>query len=316
MSFYCELTRHSDDVLKREKIFIEAHRGVTAGQKNHNTKEAFLNAIESGIESFETDAWLTKDNKVVLSHDGDIQIHDDIYTIGDLDWSKLHEIESQIPLLEDIMEITKGKIFMNLEIKDKNEKIWEKIKELIEKFEYYDQISISSFEDKYYQEIEKYNKDYNRKIVFGFLKWNVLNIFKGHIFNINKKNHQISINAVFLKNNPQFVKEVHDKGMTVGVWFFSEPNNRQYYDLFEIGVDVIITDYPIRVANQLKEYFSDDIYLEGCKSIEKGSNSLSSCKSCQIGYELVKIKESNRNLCKLKYEIDPDLYILDDYSIY
>ena len=57
--------------------------------------------------------------------------------------------------------------------------------------------------------------------------------------------------------------------MTVGVWFFSEPNNRDYYDLFEIGVDVIITDYPIRVANQLKLFYSNNNYLEGCKSIEK-----------------------------------------------
>ena len=65
----CELTRHSDDVLKKNKIFIEAHRGVTEGQQNHNTKEAFLDAIEKGIESFETDAWLIADKKVVLLHD-------------------------------------------------------------------------------------------------------------------------------------------------------------------------------------------------------------------------------------------------------
>ena len=64
ISFNCELTRHSDDVLKRERIFIEAHRGVSNGQKNHNTLEAILNAIEDGVESFETDAWLTKDKKL------------------------------------------------------------------------------------------------------------------------------------------------------------------------------------------------------------------------------------------------------------
>ena len=167
---------------------------------------------------------------------------------------------------------------MNLEIKDNNDAIWEVIQELIEKYEYYNQIAICSFQENYYQKIEKYNKDYNGKIVFGFLKWNVLNIFKGHILNIDKPNNQISLNALFLKKNPQFVKEVHNKGMTLGVWFFSEPNNRDYYDLFEIGVDVIITDYPIRVANQLKLFYSNNNYLEGCKSIEKNSNNLSSCK--------------------------------------
>ena len=50
-SFHCELTRHSGDVLENNKIFIEGHRGVSNGQKNHNTKEAILNAINDGIES-------------------------------------------------------------------------------------------------------------------------------------------------------------------------------------------------------------------------------------------------------------------------
>ena len=75
------------------------------------------------------------------------------------------------------MNITKGKIFMNLEIKDSWVEIWDKIKELIEQYNYYDQISISSFELKYYEKVEKYNNDYNRSIVFGFLYWNPLFVY-------------------------------------------------------------------------------------------------------------------------------------------
>jgi glycerophosphoryl diester phosphodiesterase len=175
MSLNCDLTRHSGDVLKRNKIFIEAHRGVTEGQKNHNTKEAILNSINNGIESFETDAWLTYDKKVVLLHDGylgkfscknltRIKIHFGLETcpeihVNQLMWSELQDCETKegqykIPLLEDIMIITKGKIFMNLEIKDDNHEIWEKIKELIEKYEYFDPISICSFNSKFYEYVE------------------------------------------------------------------------------------------------------------------------------------------------------------------
>ena len=67
--FNCKLTRHSNDVLEKKRIFIEAHRGVSNGQKNHNTKQAILDSIENGVEAFETDAWLTKDKKDILSHD-------------------------------------------------------------------------------------------------------------------------------------------------------------------------------------------------------------------------------------------------------
>ena len=144
-SFNCHLTRHSDDVLKREKIFIEAHRGVTEGQENHNTKEAILNAIENGVESFETDARLTADKQVVLLHDDVVTRFNCIYYpkpefIKNIKWSEIKNCEGEfkIPLLEDIMKITKGKIFMNLEIKDDEDEIWEKIQELIEKYEYYD----------------------------------------------------------------------------------------------------------------------------------------------------------------------------------
>ena len=76
MSCNCELTRHSDDVLKRGKIFIEGHRGVSNGQKNHNTKEAILDAIDNGIEAIEIDAWLTTDKKVVVFYDLSIEIYD------------------------------------------------------------------------------------------------------------------------------------------------------------------------------------------------------------------------------------------------
>ena len=202
LSINCDLTRHSNDVLKRKRIYIEGHRGVSNGQKNHNTLEAILNAIEDGVELFETDAWLTKDKKVVLFHD----LNKNIYTCKnkdyegyitilsqkfDLTYEQLQECETiegnnKIPLLEDVIKETKGKIFMNLEIKGSDYDIWKYIRDLIEKYEYYDQISISSFNYDFYEIISKYNDDYKRNIVFGFLKME-------DFFKIDyKRNHQIS----------------------------------------------------------------------------------------------------------------------------
>ena len=199
---------------------------------------------------------------------------------------------------------------MNLEIKDTREEIWEKIQELIEKYEYYDQMSISSFHSEFFQKVEKYNKDYNRTIVFGKLQWTPSDINYRQL-------HQISLHSFSLTK--EVVKKAHDEGKVVGVWFMpSEPD--YYYDLFEMGVDVIITDYPKKVANQLQEYYSNNIYLEGCKSIDIIFNNIygniSNCTSCQNGYELVKIHEQDRNLCKLKYELDPDLYTKDISGVY
>ena len=332
ISTNCDLTRHSGDVLKRKRIFIEAHRGVSKGQKNHNTKEAILDSINKTVEAIEIDAWLTRDKQVAIFHDLGEDIYDCKNTsinkavtktskICDLSWSELEECitkegGNKIPLLEEVMEITKGKIFMNLEIKDTRDEIWDKIQELIEKYEYYDQISISSFHKDFYQKIEEYNTQYNRTIVFGFLIWDILDINIAEIFsNINKPNHQISLNALFVKYNKELVKMAHENGMTVGVWFWNEPTEHKKF--FEIGVDVIITDYPILVAEQLEKFKSDENYLEGCKNSVKNDNTdLQNCKKCEKGYELVEIQEENRQLCKLNYEIDPDLYNKNALNIY
>ena len=227
----------------------------------------------------------------------------------------------KIPLLEDIMQITKGKIFMNLEIKQDNKiEIWDKIQELIEKYEFYDQISISSFKHDYYEKVEAYNRDFNRSIVFGFLDWTISFLFNQGNNLYQKTNHQISLNAQYIKNNQSIIEYAHNKGMTVTIWFFSdihlnnEPKN--YYEIFDLGIDVIITDYPLRVANQLKDYYSDNLNLEGCNSMEKNVQMKKTCTSCDNGYELLRIEALERNVCKLKYELIPELYEKDKYGIY
>ncbi len=64
----CELTRHSTDALKRDWIYIEGYIEISAGQKNHNTKEAILESINQGVELVEIDVWLTTDKKLVVIH--------------------------------------------------------------------------------------------------------------------------------------------------------------------------------------------------------------------------------------------------------
>ena len=143
----CELTRHSADVLKRDRIYIEGHRGVSAGQKNHNTKEAILESINQGVESVEIDVWLTTDNKLVVIHDFQnfiyecekyIDFGNPLFDVGTVSWKDLKTCvtkkgKNKIPFLEEIMEITKGKIFLNLEIKGSKLEIWDYIQDLIEK---------------------------------------------------------------------------------------------------------------------------------------------------------------------------------------
>ena len=125
-TFKDKLKRKSFDEFKPHKVFIEAHRGVNR-EKFQNTKESIELAIKYGLDSFETDLWLSNDNVGVLAHGygyGDIR---NVYNTSSQlihtnysELSTLHTIKdnSRTPKFEDIIKLTKNKIFMNIEIKD------------------------------------------------------------------------------------------------------------------------------------------------------------------------------------------------------
>ena len=50
--------------------------------------------------------------------------------------------------------------------------------------------------------------------------------------------------------------------------------------------------------------------------MQVNKNELSNCTSCLNGYKLVYIREQNRFLCKLEYEIEHDLYKKYSNDIY
>ena len=266
-----------------KQTLIEAHRGVS-NEEDENTLASFQKAIDYGIDGIETDAWLTKDNIVVLIHDGkDISqtynITGNEKDVTKLSWSTIKNFKTKknnytMPTLDEAMKLTKNKIFLNLEIKDDRVNlIFPEIIKIIEKNQYYDQISISSFFHDYYEKILQYNKEYNRNITFGFLyRYN---------FGIknNYKNHRIIIEQRYITKN--FVDIAHKNGMKVIAWFFAKGGwclwkgfclldligedeeliKKKIKPLIHKGVDEIITSYP-KLAKELRDSYYEFGYEE------------------------------------------------------
>ena len=167
LSYKFMLKRKAFDEFKPHKVFIEAHRGVNR-EIFENTKESILLSMKYGLDSFETDCWLSKDNVLVLVHGGYIGdysgFYNSDYMVVNSSWDELSKARTKrgnypLPRLEDIMKLTKNKIFMNLEIKDwRVDQVFPKIIELIEKYDYFDQIAISSTYHEYYQKIVEFNQ--------------------------------------------------------------------------------------------------------------------------------------------------------------
>ena len=97
------------------------HRGIV----NKNYKENLLNSFKQSFKKgfgIETDIHATKDNKFVCYHDFTLtRIFKKKQSVKNLNYQKLKEISLKqnkpIPLLQDLLKISKNKFFLFIEIK-------------------------------------------------------------------------------------------------------------------------------------------------------------------------------------------------------
>jgi glycerophosphoryl diester phosphodiesterase len=256
------IVRHPHDVFSKHPTFVESHRGVNR-EIFQNTLPAVERAIQYGVESFETDVWLSKDNVPVVLHGGSNGDLNGYYNhqglVTDFTWEELstfRTVEDNLPMprLRDMMELTKDKIFMNLEIKDSRyDLVFEHVISLIEEFDYFDQVAISSFHHGYYDKVAQYNKEKGRELVFGFL----FSKGKQDQYDFTKKGN--TLNIYWTDATKEICDKAHENGMAIQSWFNmgEEENTKIYKQLIENGADIIYTNVPL-----LAKLYRDSYYDE------------------------------------------------------
>ena len=108
-----------------KKVLVVAHRGDWRNAPE-NSLQAFQNCIAMGVDMIEIDLKMTKDNQLVIMHDNTIDRTTDgkgkvsDYTLAEL--RKFHLKNGlgrvtfhPIPTLEEVLELTKGKILINID---------------------------------------------------------------------------------------------------------------------------------------------------------------------------------------------------------
>ncbi|HET7152614.1 MAG TPA: glycerophosphodiester phosphodiesterase family protein [Candidatus Kapabacteria bacterium] len=111
-----------------KKVMIVAHRG-DSGHAPENTLAAFRSAIECGADMIELDIQRTKDDKLVVFHDATLRrttngrgyIARKTYAqLKDLDagsWFDKKFAGEKIPLLDEVLDLVRRKIYVDIEIK-------------------------------------------------------------------------------------------------------------------------------------------------------------------------------------------------------
>ena len=197
------------------------HRGIVNKKYKENLLNSFKQSFKKGF-GIETDIHATKDNKFVCYHDFTLtRIFKKKQSVKNLNYQKLKEISLKqnkpIPLLQDLLKISKNKFYLFIEIKPKLST--ELLKKLINETSKYSKCVFISFKHQNIFNLLKLNKKIKVGLSFSPPTTVKSIVKKSIIKNIdclildksyikNKKIQKLKIKKYFytIKNNSEFKK--------------------------------------------------------------------------------------------------------------
>jgi glycerophosphoryl diester phosphodiesterase len=226
------------------EVQITAHRG-NSRQAPENTIAAFQAAMDELADMAELDVQLTVDGEVVLGHDASLKRVAGINRpISSMTWSELEHVDvgswfskdfagETIPRLADVMEFCKGRMDLNIELKNvgRSSELPDKVADLIQEYEMEEQCVVTSTSLSYLHRMEQRNP----QIRTGY----ILAAAYGKVYSIEDVDF-ISIRSGFV--NRSLVEQMHEQGKAVHAWTVNTKSEVERLCL--LGVDNIITDYP------------------------------------------------------------------------
>lgn len=233
----------SDEILVETQI--TAHRG-SSKTAPENTAAAIEAAIEELADFVEIDVQMTADGMVVLGHDANLKRVAGLNrAISSLTWEELQGLDAgswfseqyageRIPSLVEVMELCKGKISLNIEIKNvgKDSTLPEAVVALILENGMEEQCVVTSTSLNYLKQV----KELAPELRTGY----IISAAYGDFYS-NEAVDFISIRSSFV--NEELVEKAHAEGKAIHAWTVNKKSEMERLRL--LGVDNLITDYPV-----------------------------------------------------------------------
>jgi glycerophosphoryl diester phosphodiesterase len=238
---------------------LYAHRGAAA-ELPENTLEAFERAIELGADAIETDAHLTRDGHVVLSHDPrgarmcgvDVAIED-----ASLDevraWDAGARFVSRatkayrVPTLDEALEAMPGVAF-NVDAKSRHPQMVPRLLDVIARAKAEGRVLVASFDARTLRDVRA--RGYRGKT--GLAQTEVLRLLglpRGllELFPLRGAAAQIPYRTYGIDLGTRAViDKCHALGLEVHYWTVNEAPLAER--LLDVGADAIMTDDPRAIA--------------------------------------------------------------------
>lgn len=237
---------------------IWAHRGASA-YAPENTIEAFKLAVEQGADGVELDVQMTKDGQLVVVHDEAIDrvsngsglVKD--YTLAELrqfTFNKTHpEYENaQIPTLEEVFRFLKPfGTLINVELKTSifwYEGLEEAVIRLTKEMDMEEQVLYSSFNHMSIAKVKELDPQAHIAILYSEVM--VDTVAYGEKIGVEALHP-----AFWHLKMDNLMEQWVNSGLKVNVWTVNEEEDMR--DFIRGGVNALITNYPDRAVNVLKE---------------------------------------------------------------
>jgi glycerophosphoryl diester phosphodiesterase len=235
-----------------DRAVITAHRGAS-GAAPENTLAAIEGAITDGADWVEFDVQEIADGTVVVWHDSDFKriagVDRKIWdvTIEELrgidigSWFAPEFEDQRVPTLAEVLELCKGKIKLNIELKyyGHNDRLEEKVIEQVEAAGLVSDVVIMSLKQELVERVQELRPDWTAGLLTAVALGDLTKL-------------EVDFYAV---NTPiarrRFIRNVHGLDREVYVWTVNEPV--QMSAMMSLGVDNIITDEPALARSVLKE---------------------------------------------------------------
>lgn len=220
-----------------KKPFIVAHRGAS-NKEYENTLKAYLKAIDLGSDYIECDVRETGDNKFILHHNGKVgRLHIKNSKYQDLR-TEAQKRNYNIPTLHDLVRLAKGKIKLDVEIKEKGSET--EITNILKNNLSRGDFVITSFFDSTIRAIKAADKNIICGLLCGFIK-DVYNINGTIARAIKAKADFIVPNYKLL--NTKYINSARLNNLPIWVWTVNNPEKIQKYIRID-AIEAIITDVP------------------------------------------------------------------------
>jgi glycerophosphoryl diester phosphodiesterase len=237
------------------QFFNVAHRGFSAAAPE-NTIASFEKAIRAGANMLEMDVMLTGDGQVIVFHDfrlGRTTNGSGLVSrltaahIRSLDagiWFDEKFDDEKVPLLDEVLELAKGRVRLNIEMKHRRRNgvgsLVEKCVRLVERHHMSDEVIFSSF-----------NLEALRLLNYGKPHLRFAPLYRHNLnptprsFPLQYGAQAVVLNHLFL--NTTVVRQFHSLGIKVFVYTVN--GLRRIERMVGMGVDGVISDNPALVGS-------------------------------------------------------------------